>query len=51
MAWFPPGNALWVKRGRPLDQQIAAPALPPGLPTQLLTGLAPPVDRRAFGIT
>jgi multidrug efflux system outer membrane protein len=26
-----------VKRGRPLDQQIAAPALPPGLPTQLLT--------------
>jgi multidrug efflux system outer membrane protein len=24
-------------RGRPLDQQIAAPALPPGLPTQLLT--------------
>jgi len=26
-----------VVRGRPLDQQIAAPALPPGLPTQLLT--------------
>lgn len=26
-----------VQRGRPLDQQIAAPALPPGLPTQLLT--------------
>jgi len=26
-----------VARGRPLDQQIAAPALPPGLPTQLLT--------------
>jgi multidrug efflux system outer membrane protein len=26
-----------VKRGRPLDQQIAAPALPPGLPTELLT--------------
>lgn len=26
-----------VKRGRPLEQQIAAPALPPGLPTQLLT--------------
>lgn len=26
-----------VKRGRPLDQQIAAPGLPPGLPTQLLT--------------
>ena len=26
-----------VKRGRPLDQQIAAPVLPPGLPTELLT--------------
>ena len=26
-----------IKRGRPLDQQIAAPALPPGLPTDLLT--------------
>ena len=26
-----------VKRGRPLEQQIAAPALPPGLPTELLT--------------
>jgi multidrug efflux system outer membrane protein len=26
-----------VKRGRPLDQQITAPALPPGLPTELLT--------------
>lgn len=26
-----------VKRGRPLDEQIAAPALPPGLPTELLT--------------
>jgi outer membrane protein, multidrug efflux system len=26
-----------VKRGRPLDQQIAAPGLPPGLPTELLT--------------
>ena len=26
-----------VKRGRPLDQQIAAPSLPPGLPTELLT--------------
>lgn len=26
-----------VQRGRPLEQQIAAPALPPGLPTQLLT--------------
>lgn len=26
-----------VKRGRPLEQQIAAPALPAGLPTQLLT--------------
>ena len=26
-----------VKRGRPLDQQIAAPALPPGLPSDLLT--------------
>lgn len=26
-----------VKRGRPLDEQIAAPALPAGLPTDLLT--------------
>lgn len=26
-----------VKRGRPLDEQIAAPTLPPGLPTELLT--------------
>ncbi len=26
-----------VKRGRPLEQQIAAPTLPPGLPTELLT--------------
>ncbi len=26
-----------VKRGRPLEQQIAAPALPPGLPLELLT--------------
>ncbi|MGE5162198.1 MAG: efflux transporter outer membrane subunit [Betaproteobacteria bacterium] len=26
-----------VRRGRPLDEQIAAPALPPGLPTDLLT--------------
>jgi multidrug efflux system outer membrane protein len=26
-----------VKRGRPLEAQIAAPALPPGLPTELLT--------------
>ena len=26
-----------VKRGRPLEQQIAAPSLPPGLPTELLT--------------
>ena len=26
-----------IKRGRPLDQQIAAPALPPGLPLDLLT--------------
>jgi multidrug efflux system outer membrane protein len=26
-----------VKRGRPLDQQIAAPTLPPGLPSDLLT--------------
>jgi multidrug efflux system outer membrane protein len=26
-----------IKRGRPLEQQIAAPALPPGLPTELLT--------------
>jgi multidrug efflux system outer membrane protein len=26
-----------VKRGQPLEAQIAAPALPPGLPTQLLT--------------
>ena len=26
-----------VKRGRPLEQQIAAPALPPGLPSDLLT--------------
>jgi outer membrane protein, multidrug efflux system len=26
-----------VKRGRPLEQQVAAPALPPGLPTELLT--------------
>jgi multidrug efflux system outer membrane protein len=26
-----------IKRGRPLEQQIAAPALPPGLPTDLLT--------------
>jgi multidrug efflux system outer membrane protein len=26
-----------VKRGRPLDQQISAPTLPPGLPTELLT--------------
>ena len=26
-----------IKRGRPLDQQIAAPTLPPGLPTDLLT--------------
>lgn len=26
-----------VKRGRPLEQQIAAPTLPPGLPTDLLT--------------
>ena len=25
-----------IKRGRPLDQQIAAPALPPGLPLDLL---------------
>lgn len=26
-----------IKRGRPLEQQIAAPALPPGLPLDLLT--------------
>ena len=26
-----------VKRGRPLDAQIAAPALPPGLPSDLMT--------------
>jgi len=26
-----------IRRGRPLDAQIAAPALPPGLPTELLT--------------
>ena len=26
-----------IKRGRPLEQQIAAPALPPGLPLELLT--------------
>jgi multidrug efflux system outer membrane protein len=26
-----------IERGRPLDQQIAAPSLPPGLPTELLT--------------
>lgn len=26
-----------IKRGRPLDEQIAAPALPAGLPTDLLT--------------
>ena len=26
-----------IKRGRPLDQQIAAPSLPPGLPLDLLT--------------
>jgi len=26
-----------IKRGRPLDQQIAAPTLPPGLPLDLLT--------------
>jgi outer membrane protein, multidrug efflux system len=26
-----------IKRGRPLDQQIAAPTLPPGLPTDVLT--------------
>ena len=26
-----------IKRGRPLEQQITAPALPPGLPTELLT--------------
>jgi len=26
-----------VKRGRPLEQQIAAPTLPPGLPSDLLT--------------
>lgn len=26
-----------IKRGRPLETQIAAPALPPGLPTALLT--------------
>ena len=26
-----------IKRGRPLEQQIAAPALPPGLPSDLLT--------------
>jgi multidrug efflux system outer membrane protein len=26
-----------IKRGRPLEEQIAAPALPPGLPTELLT--------------
>ncbi len=26
-----------IKRGRPLDQQITAPALPPGLPLDLLT--------------
>jgi outer membrane protein, multidrug efflux system len=26
-----------IRRGRPLDQQIAAPALPPGLPLDLLT--------------
>ena len=26
-----------IKRGRPLEQQIAAPTLPPGLPSQLLT--------------
>jgi multidrug efflux system outer membrane protein len=26
-----------VKRGRPFEQQIAAPALPPGLPSDLLT--------------
>jgi len=26
-----------IKRGRPFEQQIAAPALPPGLPTELLT--------------
>ena len=29
-----------IKRGRPLDQQIAAPALPPGLPLDLLTAAA-----------
>jgi outer membrane protein, multidrug efflux system len=26
-----------IRRGRPLEQQIAAPTLPPGLPTDLLT--------------
>ena len=26
-----------IERGRPLEQQIAAPTLPPGLPTELLT--------------
>jgi multidrug efflux system outer membrane protein len=26
-----------IARGRPLDQQISAPTLPPGLPTELLT--------------
>ena len=26
-----------IKRGRPLDQQVAAPSLPPGLPLDLLT--------------
>ena len=26
-----------IKRGRPLEQQIAAPALPPGVPSDLLT--------------
>jgi NodT family efflux transporter outer membrane factor (OMF) lipoprotein len=26
-----------IKRGRPLEQQVAAPTLPPGLPSELLT--------------
>ncbi len=30
-------NPRPVKRGQPLDQQIAAPTLPPGLPSELLT--------------
>lgn len=30
-------NPVPIKRGRALDQQIAAPSLPPGLPLELLT--------------